>query len=87
MNTGKKTNLFTLEAIKAAKYEKLEQIRAKQASILSLTHRITAPVSNIAQNGRSLSKSVGTGMAILQGVITGLQIMRKFQSLFKRRSR
>lgn len=87
MNTDSKKNLFTLEAIRAAKYEKLEQIRAKQTSIISIANRITAPVSHIAQNGRSLSKSVGTGMAILQGIITGLQIIRKFQNLFRKRSR
>ena len=77
----------TLEQIRALRLKKLEEIRAKQQSILAVSKRVAAPVTEVAYRGNALSKSFGIGMTMFQGLMTGLRMMRNFRALFPKKHR
>lgn len=84
MNNDINVEQITLEQIKKLKKQKLEEIRAKQNTIVSLTGELMAPVREVSRTGNILTRSFGIGMTVIQGALAGLRMLRRFRGMFRR---
>lgn len=73
----------TLEDLAQIKADLREQIVLKKNNIEQLSTEIFSPLSSVS-TGFSLLKNLKTGMAIFNGVLLGIKIMRKFKRFFHR---
>lgn len=76
-------NMITLDDIVQMKAEKLKEIRASKARIHSVTQDLFHPNENTSGNFGLIS-NFGSGMAILNGVITGFKIIKRIRRLLRR---
>ena len=85
MNNSKETSeKITLEDIAQRKQEILAEIRNQKEVMAETTHRIFAPLAPAASGASALMRSFNTGMAIFDGVMLGLKVMRKVRSIFRK---
>lgn len=85
MNNQQQTSqTITLEDIARLKAEKLEEIREQKKAMTRTTHRIFAPLAPAASKGDALMRSFNTGMAVFDGVMMGLKIMKKIRRFFRK---
>ena len=79
-----KDEMITLEIIKQMRREKLKEIRAAGTTIKNTTHGIFSPQERQTRvNG--LMQHVGTGIAVYDGIMTGIKLIRQIRKMFKRR--
>ena len=76
---------ITLEDIAQRKQEILQDIRNQKQAMADTTRRIFAPLAPAASGGSSLMRSFNTGMAIFDGVMLGMKMIRKVRGLFRKR--
>ena len=76
---------ITLEDIAQRKQEILQDIRNQKQAMADTTRRIFAPLAPAASGGSSLMRSLNTGMAIFDGVMLGMKMIRKVRGLFRKR--
>ena len=76
---------ITLEDIAQRKQEILQDIRNQKQAMADTTRRIFAPHAPAASSGSSLMRSFNTGMAIFDGVMLGMKMIRKVRGLFRKR--
>ncbi|MCY6331981.1 hypothetical protein OXV64_14230 [Bacteroides fragilis] len=76
---------MTLEDIAQRKQEILQDIRNQKQAMADTTRRIFAPLAPAASGGSSLMRSFNTGMAIFDGVMLGMKMIRKVRGLFRKR--
>ena len=72
---------ITLEDIDQRK----QDIRNQKQAMADTTRRIFAPLAPAASSGSSLMRSFNTGMAIFDGVMLGMKMIRKVRGLFRKR--
>lgn len=82
MNNQQTTQKITLEDIARRKEEILIEIRVQKEAMTATTKEIFAPLAPAASAGNALMRSFNTGMAIFDGVMMGVKIMRKVRSMF-----
>lgn len=75
---------ITLEAITARKKALLNEIRTQQKAMGMTTRKIFAPLAPAANRANGLMRSFNTGMAIFDGVMMGIKIMRKVRTYFNK---
>ena len=76
---------ITLEDIAQRKQEILQDIRNQKQAMADTTRRIFAPLAPAASGGSSsLMRSFNTGMAIFDGVMLGMKMIRKVRGLFRK---
>lgn len=85
MNNQQTTQKITLEDIARRKEEILVEIRVQKDAMTTTAKEIFAPLAPVASSGNSLMRSFNTGMAIFDGVMMGIKIMKKIRSLFQNR--
>lgn len=85
MNQQQTSPKITLETIAQRKAELLEEINAQKETIAMTARSIFAPLAPAASKGNALMRSFNTGMAIFDGVMLGIKMMRKIRSLFNNR--
>lgn len=85
MNNTPNTTPLTLESIAQQKAELLQQIHVKKDVMIELTRDIFAPLAPAAGKNNSMMRAFNTGMAVFDGVMIGLKIMRKLKMLFGKR--
>ena len=83
MNPQPKTPKVTLEEIAQRKEELLLEIQQQKQQIVTLAQEIIAPLTP-SPTGNPFMKSIRTGMAVYDGVILGLKIMKKVRYLFNK---
>ena len=71
---------ITLEDIAQRKQEVLQEICDQKQAMADTTRRIFA-----ASGGNALMRSFSTGMAIFDGVMLGMKMIRKVRGLFRKR--
>ena len=71
---------ITLEEITQRKKKLLNEKRAMTAT----TREIFSPLAPAANKADSLMRSFNTGMAIFDGVVLGIKIMKKMRTYFRR---
>ncbi|WP_455592591.1 hypothetical protein [Bacteroides sp.] len=76
---------ITLEDIAQRKQEVLDKIRVQKETMSDIAHQIFAPLEPATSGVNSLMRSINTGMAIFDGVMLGLKMMRKLRAMFKKR--
>ena len=70
---------ITLEDIAQRKQEVLQEICDQKQAMADTTRRIFAPLGN------ALMRSFSTGIAIFDGVMLGMKMIRKVRGLFRKR--
>lgn len=87
MNNTPITTPFTLESIALQKVELLQRIHVQKNVMTELARDIFAPLAPAADKTNSMMRAFNTGMAVFDGVMMGLRIMRKIKTLFGKRHR
>lgn len=82
MNTPTSKKI-TLEDIAQRKAKLLSEIHAQQKAMTATAREIFAPIAPAASKADSIMRSFNTGMAIFDGVMMGIKIMRKVKGYFK----
>lgn len=75
---------LTLESLARMKAEKLKEVRASKKRMSEQAQRLFVP-SKIPSEGSALMQSISSGIAIFDGIMTGIRIMRKIQRFFSKR--
>ena len=74
---------ITLEEITQRKKKLLNEIQAQKRAMTATTE-IFSPLAPAANKADSLMRSFNTGMAIFDGVVLGIKIMKKMRTYFRR---
>lgn len=75
---------YTLEEISERKKLLLGEIQIQKKLMTTITRDIFAPVAPAANKADSIMRSFNTGMAIFDGVMVGIKLMRKIRSYFRK---
>lgn len=81
-NTSKK--LITLEEISRQKKDVYRQIKEQKQLIQLTATDLFAPVKS-ANKVELFMNSVNSGIAVVDGVMTGMKVMRRVRSFFRRK--
>ena len=84
MNAQTQSKKITLKEIAERKKELLNEIHARKKAMTAITHEIFAPVAPAANKADAIMRSFNTGMAVFDGVVMGIKIMRKVRAYFRR---
>lgn len=74
----------TLKEIAERKKELLNEIHARKRTMTAITREIFAPVSPATNKADAIMRSFNTGMAVFDGVVMGIKIMRKIRAYFRK---
>ena len=83
METTQMPQKITLEDITLRKEKLLKEIHAQKQAMTTTTRRIFAPLQPATNKADQLMRSFNTGMAVFDGVMIGIKIMRKVRRYFK----
>lgn len=84
MNAQTQSKKITLKEIAERKKELLNEIHARKRAMTTITREIFAPVAPAANKADAIMRSFNTGMAVFDGVVMGIKIMRKVRAYFRR---
>ena len=74
---------FTLEEISLRKKKLLNEIHAQKKAMTATTREIFAPIAPANNKADAIMRSFNTGMAIFDGEILGVKVMRKVRTYFR----
>lgn len=77
----------TLEELQRQKAAVLQKIQVQKRAISRLSKEVAAPFAPAVEKGNSAMRAFNRGMAIFDGVMIGMKLIRKFKSLFGNRRR
>ena len=77
MNDTVQTEILTLEDLQQQKAEALEELRAQQQIMADTARNLFAPIAPAADKGTAIMRAFNTGMAVFDGVMLGVKLMRK----------
>ena len=77
----------TLEQLMQRKAYLHQQIEAQKAVMARIGYEVTAPFTPAVHKGNSLLRAFNRGMALFDGVMLGLKMMRQVKSIFGKKSR
>lgn len=86
-----KNNLFlndqdiTLENISSKKAEIAQQLLQQKKQINKLSHQLFTPMPSATSKMDSLMRTFNSGLAAYDGVMTGLKIIRRIKSTFRKK--
>lgn len=72
----------TLESIAAQKAELRKQLNRQKEVMTTLAHEIFAPLEPAKDKTNAVMRTFNTGMAIFDGVMVGVKLMRNFRRMF-----
>lgn len=75
---------ITLEDIAQRKAELQKRIQDKKEKIKGLSHELFAPLEPATNKANAIMRAFNTGMALYDGALTGVKIIRRIQKLFRR---
>ena len=84
MNDTVQTEILTLEDLQQQKAEALEELRAQQQIMADTARNLFAPIAPAADKGTAIKRAFNTGMAVFDGVMLGVKLMRKVRKIFRR---
>lgn len=84
MNDTVQTEILTLEDLQQQKAEALEELRAQQQIMADTARNLFAPIAPAADKGTAIMRAFNTGMAVFDGVMLGVKLMRKVKKIFRR---
>lgn len=74
---------ITLEEITLRKEKLLKEIHSQKRAMTATTREIFAPIAPATNKADALMRSFNTGMAVFDGVMMGIKIMRKVRAYFR----
>ena len=74
---------FTLEEIAERKKEAFKWDPCSKKAMTATTREIFAPLAPATNKADALMRSFNTGMAVFDGVVMGIKIMRKVRAYFR----
>ncbi|WP_291528197.1 hypothetical protein [Bacteroides sp. UBA939] len=83
MNNQSDTPSITLESIVQRKLELREKLRAQQQVMADITREIFEPLEPAVNKGSAIMRAFNTGMAVFDGLMLGLKMMRKIRQSFR----
>lgn len=84
MNDTAQTEILTLEDLQQQKAEALEELRAQQQIMADTARNLFAPIAPAADKGTAIMRAFNIGMAVFDGVMLGVKLMRKVRKIFRR---
>lgn len=75
---------YTLEDIDLRKKIVLDEIQFQKKAMTTAAREIFAPVAPAATKADALMRSFNTGMAVFDGVMIGVKMIRKIRSYFRK---
>lgn len=84
--TPTKNPVITLDVIAQLKAEKLKEVQLAKENIVNNVHELFAPVE---QRGgvNGIMQQVNTGIAVYDGIRTGIKIMQRIRSYFHKKKK
>lgn len=83
MNDASKINIATLESLQQKKAEALKELRAQKQVMADTAKNLFAPLAPAADKGTAIMRAFNTGMAIFDGVMLGMKLMKKVRNTFR----
>lgn len=83
MNDTPHTPSVTLDSIRQQKAEALHDLRAQKRIMADTARELFAPLALAADRGSAIMRAFNTGMAVFDGVMLGVKLMRKVRKAFK----
>ncbi|MDR1003894.1 MAG: hypothetical protein LBL97_02635 [Prevotellaceae bacterium] len=81
-STNEKQLPRTLEQLVAQRKEMQQAIRAQQQKMAKIARESFAPAKQVVTKGDAVMRVFNTGMAVFDGVMLGLKLMRRIRKLF-----
>lgn len=86
ISTPDKVQIITLDVIAQLKAQKLKEVQQAKADMAETLHNIFAPVQK--QTGSDgFMHHIHTGIAVFEGMRTGIKIIKRVKSLFHKKKR
>lgn len=85
MDNTTNTTPVTLESIAQKKAMLLQGIRLQKEIMTGLTQEIFAPLEPATNKANAMMRAFNTGMAVFDGIVLGVKVMKKFRKIFGRK--
>ena len=85
MDNTTNTTPVTLESIAQKKAMLLQEIRLQKEIMTGLTQEIFAPLEPATNKANAMMRAFNTGMAVYDGIVFGVKVMKKFRKIFGRK--
>lgn len=85
MDNTTNTTPVTLESIAQKKAMLLQEIRLQKEIMTGLTQEIFAPLEPATNKANAMMRAFNTGMAVFDGIVLGVKVMKKFRKIFGRK--
>lgn len=82
MNNMPDTSSMTLESIALQKKELRKKIHAQKEIMTDTARELFAPLAPAADKGNAIMRAFNTGMAVFDGLMLGVKLMRKARRMF-----
>ena len=83
MNDASKIDIITLESLQQKKAEALKELRIQKQVMADTAKNLFAPVAPAVDKGTAVMRAFNTGMAIFDGVMLGMKLMKKVRNTFR----
>ena len=77
MNDISNTEILTLEDLQQRRAEALEELRTQKQVMSDTARNLFAPIAPAADKGTAIMRAFNTGMAVFDGAMLGIKLMRK----------
>ena len=85
MDNYPKPNIQSLDALRQEKAKLRNELRKQRAVMNETASNLFAPLAPAANKGAAIMRAFNTGMAVFDGVMLGIKMMRQVRRLFRRR--
>ncbi len=79
-----KLQVSTLDDIRTLRQQALLDVQQQKQILSATTRKFVAPLTPTVNKGNSTMKAFNTGMAVFDGFILGIKMIRKFQKFIRR---
>lgn len=79
-----KLQATTLDDIRTLRKQALIDVQQQKKVLTATVHKIVAPLAPTVTKGNSIMKAFNTGMAIFDGFVLGIKLIRKFQRFIRK---
>lgn len=86
-NNRSETVPVTLKSIAQQKAILLQRIHTQKEVMNDITKEIFAPLAPASNKATAIMRTFNTGMAVFDGVMLGLKLMRKFRNALRKKHR
>lgn len=82
MNNTPDTTSITLESIAQRKQEVRKKLHLQKLIMTDTARDLFAPLAPAADKGNAIMRAFNTGMAVFDGVMLGLRMMKRVRRMF-----